>query len=58
MAKVKTFKKQFKRDQMKEIVSQFGWSKRAAKKFVDKCYKTRNYGKDKGSESESFNKGG
>ena len=41
MAKVRTFKKQFKRDQTKEMMSQFGWSKRDAKKFVDKCYKTR-----------------
>ena len=49
--KFRQFKKLFKRDQMKETMSQFGWSKREAKKFVDKCYKTRNYGKDKGSES-------
>ena len=40
--KIRTFKKKFKRDQMKETMSQFGWSKREAKKFVGKCYKTKN----------------
>ena len=40
--KFRQFKKLFKRDQMKEMVSQFGWSKREAKKFVGKCYKTKN----------------
>ena len=44
--KFSQFKKQFKRDQTKEMMSQFGWSMREAKKFVDKCYKTRNYGKN------------
>ena len=44
--KIRQFKKQFKLDHIKETMSQFGWSKRKAKKFVDKCYKTRNNGKN------------
>ena len=39
--KFRQFKKQFKRDQTKEMMSQFGWSKREARRFVNICYKKK-----------------